>query len=71
MAPVVMAWTLEEKRSKEISANQPESGKLKDDAEATEQETSPQPPEPLPPQQLVAGSEAAGPPVATGRSWRR
>ena len=48
MASVVMAWTLEEKRSEEISANQPKSGKLEEDAEAAEQGTPPQPPKPLP-----------------------
>ena len=37
MASVVMAWTLEKKRSEGISANQPESGKLEEDAEAAEQ----------------------------------
>ena len=54
-----MAWTLEEKRSEEISANQPESGILEEDAEAAEQETPPQPPEPLLPQQLLAAKPLA------------
>ena len=68
MASVVMAWTLEEKRSEEKSANQPESGKLEEDAIATEQETPPQPPEPLPPQQPLAAKLLAllSPPEEVG-----
>ena len=59
MASVVMAWTLEEKQSEGISANQPESGRLEEDAEAAEQETPPQPPEPLPLQQSLAAQPLA------------
>ena len=56
---VVMAWTLEEKRLEEISANQPESGRLEEGAEAAEQETPPQPPEPLLPQQSLGAQPLA------------
>ena len=68
MASVVMAWTLEEKRSEEISANQPESGTLEEDAKAADQETPPQPPEPLPPQQSLAAQPLGllSPPEAVG-----
>ena len=68
MASVVMAWALEDKRSEEISANQPESGRLEEDAEAAEQETPPQPPEPLPPQQSLAARPLAllSPPEEAG-----
>ena len=54
-----MAWTLEEKRSEKTNANQPESGRLEEDAEAAEHETPPQPPEPLPPQQSLAAQPLA------------
>ena len=50
---------MDEKRSEEISANQPESGRLEEDAEAAEQETPPQPPEPLSPQQSLAAQPPA------------
>ena len=50
---------MEEKRSKEISAVQPESGRLDEDAEAAEKETPPQPPDPLPPQQPLAAQPLA------------
>ena len=68
MASVVMAWTLEEKRSEDINANQPESGRLEEDAEAAEPETPPQPPEPLPPQQSLAAQPMAllSPPEEVG-----
>ena len=68
MPSAVMAWTLEEKRSEEISANQPESGRLEEDAEAAKQETPPQPPEPLPPQQSLAAKPLAllSPPEEVG-----
>ena len=49
-----MTWIPEEKRLEEINANQPEWGRLEEDAEAGEPETPPQPPEPLPPQQSLA-----------------
>ena len=54
MASVETAWTLEENRSEGINANQPESGRLEEDAEAAQPETPPQPREPLPPQQSLA-----------------
>ena len=54
MDSVAMAWIVEEKRSEEISTNQPESGRLEGDAEAAEQETPTQPPERQPPQHLLA-----------------
>ena len=54
-----MAWTLEEKRSEELNANQPESGRLEEDAEAAKQETPPPPPEPLPSQQSLAAQPVA------------
>ena len=65
---VVMAWALEEKRSEEISTNQPESGMLQEDAEAAEQETPPHPPKPLPPQQSLAAHPLAllSPPEEVG-----
>ena len=68
MASVVMVWTLEEKRSEEINANQPGSGRLEEDGEAAEQETPPQPPEPLPPQQSLAAGPLAllSPPEEVG-----
>ena len=68
MASVVMAWTLEEKRSEETSANQPESEKLKEDVEAAEQETPQQPPEPIPPQHSLAAQPPAllSPPEEVG-----
>ena len=54
MASVVVAWTLEEKRSEENYANQPESGRLEEDAEAAESETPPPPPpQSTPPPQLL------------------
>ena len=42
-ASVVIAGISEEKRLEKINANQPESGRLEDDAEAGEPETPPQP----------------------------
>ena len=68
MASVVMAWTLEEKQSEGISANQPVSGRLEEDAEAAEQETPPQPPELLPPHQSMAAKPLAllSPPEEVG-----
>ena len=51
---VPIAWSLEEKRSEDFFANQPESGRLEENAEVAEPKTSPQPPEPLPPQQSLA-----------------
>ena len=68
MASVVMAWTLKEKRSEEISANQPESKRLEEDAEAAEQETPPLPPEPLGSQQSLAAQLLAllSPPEEVG-----
>ena len=59
MASVVMAWTLEEKRSGKISANQPESGRLEEDAEVAEQKSPRQQPEPLPPRQSLAARPLA------------
>ena len=54
-----VAWALEEKRSEQISANQPEPRRLEEDAEASEQETPPQRAEPLPPQQSLAAQPLA------------
>ena len=49
MASILKAWSLkEERRSEEICANQPESGRLDEGAKAAEQESPSQPPEPLP-----------------------
>ena len=59
IASVVIAWTSEEKRLEEINADQPESGRLEEDAEAGEPETPPQPPESLPPQQSLAAQPLA------------
>ena len=52
----------------ETNANQPESGRLGEDAEAAEQEIPPQPPEPLPPQQSMAAQPLAllSPPEEVG-----
>ncbi len=59
---------MEEKQSEGICANQAESGRLEEDAEAAEQETPPQPPEPLPPQQSLAAQPLAllSPPEQVG-----
>ena len=54
MASTQIAWSLEKKRSEEISANQPEPGKLDEDEEEAEPETPPLSPEPLPSQQSPA-----------------
>ena len=64
-----MAWTLLEEKIGGINANQPESGRLEEDAEAAEQETPPQPPEPLSPQQSLAAQPLAllSPPEEVGR----
>ena len=65
MASVIIALSLEEKRSEEINTNRPEPGRLEEDAEAAEPETPmpPPPQSPPPPQLLLPAKEVKHLPI--------